>query len=107
MNVVIRDTTRHQAFGRAGAVEFAGYTIHASAFDAGQLDRLVHRALDEGVRLTATEQPGVYLAKRPGSPATYRTTRTGCTCPAGQRGRPCKHRALVALHLAVTRPRAP
>lgn len=101
----IADRKRKEATG----VPYLGYVIPAPGFTSESLARAVGRALDQGVRLSPTGQPGTYRASRPSSTAIYTVTRTSCTCRAASLGRPCKHRALVILVLSIldAPPRAP
>lgn len=90
-------------------VRLFGYPVDRHGCDPQSLERLVLRALNEGVRLVPDARPGLYEARRPGSPSRYATSRTRCTCRAGQLSIPCKHRALVVLVSAILdgRPRGP
>ena len=67
------------------------------------VERLVLRALREGVRLQRSDLTGAWIASRPGTSNTYVVTPRGCTCPAGAHARPCKHLCLVLLVNEVTR----
>ena len=87
---------------RKGTFGFHGYLVNVQGFDGETFTRAINRTLDEGVRLEPTGQPGTFRATRPGSPTTYTVSGTACSCPADQRGVPCKHRALAILILAVT-----
>lgn len=53
------------------------------------LDRAIAEALD--VYISTDGTAFVESASRPG--LLYIVTRESCTCPAGDKGRPCKHRA--------------
>lgn len=73
-----------------------GYSIPAPGFDSATFSRAIDRAFQGGYQIAATDRAGVYRVHRPDG-ATYWTSRHGCSCPAGQTGRPCKHRAIVSL----------
>ena len=89
------------------SIAYEGYHVLAPGFSATGFARMVERAFGEGVQLQATDQPGQFHATRPGSPSSYTTSRASCSCWAGSRGNPCKHRALACLILVLSRPRAP
>jgi len=102
LEAVLLDALDSRRAASKGTFGFHGYLVDAPGFDAETFARLIKRALDEGVCLTPSARPGEFRAMRPSSPMTYHTTPTRCTCWAGQLGRPCKHRALACLLLAVT-----
>lgn len=85
------DAARNAAAGRPAwlrAVERAAVMLPASTLEALPAGRY---------RLVSAH-----------SGAAYVTTRDGCTCPAGLAGRPCWHRAAIALvERDAARPAAP
>src|SRR4051812_14756937 len=74
--------------------KISGQQIHAPGFTAEQFDRAVHRAHLEDLRIYPTPTKGTVVVSNMTSRRVYRTTRTSCTCLAGERGIGCKHRAL-------------
>ena len=109
MNTTSSSTTARR-FGHPNTstgIPYMGYSVIAPGFSGTGFARSITRAMSEGVRLHPTDQPATFLASRPGSPASYTTSRASCSCWAGSRGNPCKHRALACLILVLSRPRAP
>lgn len=94
-------------FVHASGIAIRGYCIKAPGFSTEDFDTAIDRALDEGVLLEATSQLRTFRARRSGSPTIYTVTPTGCTCRAGEVGRPCEYLALALLVLAITGPRPP
>ncbi|MGI5286669.1 helix-turn-helix domain-containing protein [Nonomuraea polychroma] len=65
------------------------------------------RALIEDGGILPTSRPGLFTAVSSDGTTTYLVHASGCTCPAGRRGKyPCYHRAAVALLEAVASRRA-
>lgn len=100
-------------WGRCRACHGTGYTsggtlsidriaVYAPTFrDARQFDAAVGRAFREGIEIVGIGESGMWLVHNPSNGATYHTSRTACTCKAGQAGRPCKHQARVIMALDV------
>lgn len=75
-------------------ITVAQHTINAPGFTAQSFDRAIQRAHDEG--LIVRRIPDLIMSLEVINPThgtSYVTTRYECSCPAGQRGGPCKHRA--------------
>jgi hypothetical protein len=63
-------------------------------FALDKLAALLIRAREEEVRLEPLPRTEMMRATRPGSDFVYVVGAHACSCPAGQRGKPCKHRAM-------------
>lgn len=74
------------------------WTFPRMAF--GQYCQLLGRALAQEIKLSEDpEMPSLFAIATSGTEPgkTYRVNEYVCTCPAGENGMPCKHRALF-LH---------
>ncbi len=102
LEAILLDALAQRASARDGSMAWRVYGVFAPGFRSSTFTRAINRALDEGVRLEPTGQPGTFRATRLGSPTIYTVTPTRCTCRAGEVGHGCKHRALACLLLTVT-----
>lgn len=85
-----------------GYLTVGGYRVYAPTFrDAQQFDRAIQRAFDAGLRVEPTDRPDTFLVTNPVSAGAYSTTRTSCSCRAGEVGTPCRHIAIVVFLLDV------
>lgn len=75
-------------------IAVAGHTLYAPGFTADSFDRAIQRAHDEGLTVDATDRRDMVLVSNPAHGTAYTVSRSECSCKAGQRGVPCKHRAL-------------
>jgi hypothetical protein len=83
-------------------VTFAGQTVDAPGFSQDQFERAILRALVDELQVTPAN--GQHIVHRATVAHGYRVTRERCDCTAGQVGTPCKHRALLILHLDIREP---
>ncbi|MET8864713.1 helix-turn-helix domain-containing protein [Nonomuraea sp. NPDC004580] len=96
--------------GRLDAIKTGGrWVITATAdlddFKPNQVDKA--RELIEQGAILPTSRKGMYSAVSSDGTTHYLVHASGCTCPAGQRGKhQCYHRAAVALLAAVPARRA-
>lgn len=105
-----RTIRRWAQIGRLDAVKVSGrWQIAATAdldgFKPAQVDKA--RELIEQGAILPTKRAGLFTAVSSDGSVTYLVHASGCTCPAGQRGRyVCYHRAAVAILSAVPAQRA-
>ena len=67
-----------------------------------QWSRALDRALSEGLDVLVEPISGEAFVESATSPGTlYAVTAFSCSCPAGQRGTPCKHRACYMAQIGV------
>ncbi len=105
--ISIRTAQRWAQRGKLAAAKHAGRWVITIAADVdlgdwkpAQLDK-AREAIAEGAILP-TSRDGLYTAVSSDGTTTYLVHASGCTCPAGQRGRyQCWHRAAVALLQSV------
>ena len=88
------------------------HKVHAPGFTREGFLKAVERAKADGLWLGYVKKAGTVPVQNRSNGMTYLTTRSGCTCNAGQRGRPCKHRAIAlytfeVLGLDITKPGHP
>lgn len=72
-----------------------------SLYKPAQVDKARELLTDGG--LVPTSRPGLYTAVSSDGTTHYLTQADRCTCPAGQNGRNCYHRAAAAI-LDTARP---
>lgn len=87
----------------APAVVWGGVTVDAPGFSQDQFERAMMRAFADDLQITQ-DGSGVHVVYHPGQTSGYAVTRTRCGCPAGDKGVPCKHRAVLIAHLDIRRP---
>lgn len=87
--------TAQAAPAPAETLVIGGHTVTAPGFTAQQFDAAVHRAHVAGLTARPARYRGAAYVRNPQRPEPYLTTRTTCTCTAGQHGRPCHHRAFI------------
>lgn len=101
LGVSIRTIQRRAQHGQLDAVKVAGrwvITVPAQLDDwkPAQIDKA--RELIEQGGILPTSRAGLYTAVSSDGTTTYLVHASGCTCPAGQRGKyRCYHRAAVNL----------
>jgi hypothetical protein len=108
-HVTLRTAQRWAQTGRLDAVKVAGrwvITVPADLadFKPFQVDK-AREVIEQG-GILPTSRPGIWTAVSSDGTTTYLVHEAGCTCPAGQKGRACYHRAAVALLNAATAARA-
>jgi hypothetical protein len=99
-HVTLRTAQRWAQTGKLNAVKVAGrwvITVPADLTDYKpfQIDRA--RELIEQGGILPTSRPGIWTAVSSDGTTTYLVHAATCTCPAGQKGRACYHRAAVAI----------
>ncbi|WP_049562277.1 helix-turn-helix domain-containing protein [Nonomuraea sp. SBT364] len=105
-----RTIRRWAQTGRLDAVKTGGrwaiaVEVNLDEFKPNQVDRA--RELIEQGAILPTKRPGTYTAVSSDGTVTYLVHASGCTCPAGQRGKhQCYHRAAVAILTAAPARRA-
>lgn len=110
LNVSPRTIRRWAQLGKLDAVKTSGrWTIaipaDLDAFKPAQVDKA--RELVEQGGILRTSRPGLYTAVSSDGTVTYLVHASGCTCPAGQRGKhQCYHRASAAILNAAATLRA-
>lgn len=100
LGVSLRTAQRRAQRGQLDAVKVGGrwlITLPAQLDDykADQVEKA--RDLIEARAILPTSRPGIYTAVSSDGTTTYLVHASSCTCPAGQRGRKCYHRAAVSL----------
>lgn len=108
--VSIRTAQRWAKTGKLPAIKTGGRWIITVDAD---LDDYKPQAIDkardliESGGILRTRRPGLFTAVSSDGTTAYLVHASGCTCPAGQRGRyACYHRAAVALMAAGSSRRA-
>jgi excisionase family DNA binding protein len=102
----LRTAQRWAAKGKLSAVKTGGRWV--ITLPAPDLDGIKPTAIDKARELIeqggifSTNRPGIYTAISSDGSTTYLTHAAMCTCPGGQRGRVCYHRAAAAI-LTATR----
>lgn len=76
-----------------------GRRVNAPGYSVDQFVASVALAKAARLRTEPARTPGGVVAQNPSSTATYLTSRTSCSCAAGQHGMRCTHRAWV-IYLA-------
>ncbi|WP_431897878.1 helix-turn-helix domain-containing protein [Nonomuraea sp. bgisy101] len=103
--ISIRTAQRWAQTGKLPATKVAGrWVITLTADLDGYKPQAIEKARDliEQGGILPTSRPGLYTAVSSDGSTTYLVHTSGCTCPAGQRGRyACYHRAAVALMTAT------
>ncbi|MBO3751550.1 SWIM zinc finger family protein [Streptosporangiaceae bacterium NEAU-GS5] len=104
--VSIRTAQRWCQQGKLSAVKMAGrwvvtVPVDLTGYSLLQMDK-ASELIEQG-GLVATTRPGVWTAVSSDGTTTYLVMAGTCTCPAGQRGRDCYHRAAVAIVSAARR----
>ena len=106
-HVSLRTAQRWAQTGRLDAVKVAGrWVISVPAqlddYKPAQIDKA--REAIEQQAILPTKRPGIYTAVSSDGTTHYLVHASGCTCPAGQRGKyVCWHRAGVAILTAAQR----
>jgi excisionase family DNA binding protein len=100
LGVSVRTVQRHAQHGKLNAAKIRGrwviaLTADLTGYKPEQVDRA--RALIEDGGILSTSRPGLFTAVSSDGSTTYLVHAASCTCPAGQRGRACYHRAAVAI----------
>lgn len=102
LGVSVRTVQRRAQRGQLDATKVGGrwvITLPAPGlndYKPAAIDKA--RALIEDGGIYRTSRPGIYSAVSSDGSTTYLVHASGCTCPAGQRGRYlCYHRAAVAI----------
>lgn len=110
LRISIRTAQRWAATGKLTATKVAGrwiitLTADMSDFKPAAIDKA--RELIEQGGILPTRRPGLFTAVSSDGTTTYLVHRSGCTCPAGLRGKHlCYHRAAVAILTAASTRRA-
>jgi excisionase family DNA binding protein len=110
LNVSPRTIRRWAQLGKLDAVKTSGrWTIavpaNLDAWKPAQVDKA--RELVEQGGILPARRPGFYKAVSSDGAGTYLVHASGCTCPAGQRGKhQCYHRASAAILSAAAGLRA-
>lgn len=104
LRISIRTAQRWAAQGKLPAVKTGGrwvITLQAdvTGYKPFQLDK-AREVIEQG-GILPTRRPNLFTAVSSDGTTTYLVAREGCTCPAGQKGRACYHRAAVALLTAT------
>jgi excisionase family DNA binding protein len=97
----VRTAQRWAATGKLTAVKQGGrWQITVAADVEGykpfQLDK-ARQLIEDGGIVPSLRRPGIWTVASSDGTTTYLVHRDVCSCPAGQRGRACYHRAAVAL----------
>lgn len=103
--VSIRTAQRWAQCGKLTATKQGGrwvITLQADveSFHVWQLDK-ARQLIEDGGIVPSLRRPGIWTVTSSDGTTTYLVHRDVCSCPAGQRGRACYHRAAVALLSAV------
>ncbi|MGW6503000.1 helix-turn-helix domain-containing protein [Nonomuraea angiospora] len=106
LGVSIRTVQRRAQHGKLNATKAGGrwvITLAAPGLDGfkpAAIDKA--RSLIEDGGIVRTSRPGLYKAVSSDGTTVYMAHRSGCTCPAGHRGKyACYHRCAVVLLEAV------
>lgn len=100
-HVSIRTAQRWAQQGKIYAVKVSGrwhfpIPAHLNDYKPTQVEKA--REAIEQHAILPTKRPGLYTAVSSDGTTTYLVHASGCTCPAGQRGKyRCYHRAAVNL----------
>lgn len=103
LGISLRTAQRWAKNGKLNATKTDGrWTITLTAevglddYKPAQIDKA--REAIEQAAILPTSRPGMYTAVSSDGSTTYLVHTSGCTCPAGQRGKYlCWHRAAVAI----------
>ncbi|MEV0382924.1 helix-turn-helix domain-containing protein [Nonomuraea sp. NPDC050643] len=106
-NVSPRTIRRWAQNGRIDAAKISGrwvITLDAPSLDGFKPEQVEKaRDLIEQGLILPTSRPGLYTVVASDNVTTYLVHASGCTCPAGQRGKHrCYHRAAVAIVTAAS-----
>lgn len=101
----VRTAQRWAQRGKLTAAKVAGrwvITLQADVegYKSFQLDK-ARQLIEDGGIVPSLRRPGIWTVASSDGTTTYLVHRDVCSCPAGQRGRACYHRAAVALLSAV------
>ena len=105
-SVSVRTAQRWAQQGKLSAVKTSGrwiitVPVALDAYKPYQVDK-ASELIEQG-GLVTTNRPGLYTAVSSDGTTTYLVMASTCTCPAGQAGRDCYHRAAVAIVEAARR----